>query len=296
MAAVESGSVVAATASARLVCGSGEEHSILSALRNGWDSVEEEYVHALLRFFEMEEATGLRAVCREMADAVSIAPFPVLRRVIRPSRLDGWRASFPNASVRTLTLEDPALVGKEPESIFESSEVPFGLLRQRTAVELAASLPFLKTLQVLEYNTVKMERDDALALFTALPHVSALQTLSLSQCSIDDAGAIALAAVLPSLTELSELNLAWNGLADEGLIALAAALPSLTKLRALNMSINSIGDIGAIALSAQLHNMEALTLLSLLDNEIGNRGKDALLAAARTGCKLDLSERECVIC
>jgi len=59
----------------KLVCNEEDEWSILSVLRNGWDSITEIYEHPLLRYFTMEEACELRAICSEFVDAVSIAPF-----------------------------------------------------------------------------------------------------------------------------------------------------------------------------------------------------------------------------
>ena len=90
--------------SINLVCGEGEDCSVLSTVRSGWDSIVIQFEHAILRFLTMEEAAEVRLVCREFEDAVSIAPFRMLDRVIEPHRLPGWLASFPNADVREVLL------------------------------------------------------------------------------------------------------------------------------------------------------------------------------------------------
>ena len=59
----------------KLVCTIDNDCSILSVLRNGWDNITEVYEHPLLRYFTMKEACELRAICSEIVDAVSIAPF-----------------------------------------------------------------------------------------------------------------------------------------------------------------------------------------------------------------------------
>ena len=67
-------------------------------MRSGWDSIVIKFEHAIMRFLTMEEAAKVRLVCREFEDAVSIAPFRKLDRVIEPPCLPGWLESFPNAS------------------------------------------------------------------------------------------------------------------------------------------------------------------------------------------------------
>jgi len=95
-----------ATQKIGLTCGK-EDRSILSVLRNGWDSIVETYTHALLRFFTTKEARVLRTVCSEFTDAVAITPWhDMTSRIGSPSayrltsvtdRLERWRQCFPAA-------------------------------------------------------------------------------------------------------------------------------------------------------------------------------------------------------
>jgi len=90
-----------------LTCSPALDCSILSILWNGWDSIDG-YEHSLLRFFTMHEARELRLVCREVKDAVDIAPFDDLKSPIGregvpiQESLVLCRESFPQAVAATV--------------------------------------------------------------------------------------------------------------------------------------------------------------------------------------------------
>ena len=79
-----------------LACQNDEDCSVLSVLRNGWDSIIETYEHPLLRYFTTKEATVLRSVCSEFKDAVEVSPWDDLQTMIR-TNLHDWKVSFPLA-------------------------------------------------------------------------------------------------------------------------------------------------------------------------------------------------------
>ena len=51
------------------------DRSVLSILANGWDTIEYEYEHGILKYLTLEEALIFRTLSRECLDAVNIAPF-----------------------------------------------------------------------------------------------------------------------------------------------------------------------------------------------------------------------------
>ena len=75
-------SIEAAEDEIGLTCGSGQNRSILSTLRNGHDRIDEVYEHGILRFLTMKEARKLRLVCHEFLDNVLITPFSDLESPI----------------------------------------------------------------------------------------------------------------------------------------------------------------------------------------------------------------------
>jgi len=241
----------------QLVCTPDNEWSILSVLRNGWDSITEVYEHPLLRFFTMEEAAQLRCICSEFVDAVSIAPFEMLTKIPSPD----WLESFPNARIKTLYLDQMFIFDTDASAI-------------------VAALPSLPTLIMVWMCDNYME-DGAFAsmIFAALPSLPALRHLIFMHNSTgNDDFAYALADALPSLKALTLLNVSQNymnddgiaddGIADDGIAALAAKLPSLTPLTAV------------------LHSLAVLTDLHLANNSIRAAGKAAIRAAAPPGCKV----------
>jgi hypothetical protein len=99
-------------------CAEGQwDYSVLSDLRNGWDSIEREYEQPIFRFFTMKEACELRLVCREFEDAISITPFRKLTQLIRPHRLPAWQACFPNAEVWEVLLSRQNLGSSETRDL-----------------------------------------------------------------------------------------------------------------------------------------------------------------------------------
>jgi hypothetical protein len=65
-----------------LACNPTQTCSILSTLCNGWDSIDGEYKHPLLRFFTLKEARTLRLICSEFLNAVEITPWDDLSSCI----------------------------------------------------------------------------------------------------------------------------------------------------------------------------------------------------------------------
>jgi len=91
-----------------LTCATDEYWSILSTVRNGYDSIVTKYTHPILRFFTTAEARVLRTVCTEFLDAVEITPVADSKthigRTDTPTRLclERWHASFPNAQAASV--------------------------------------------------------------------------------------------------------------------------------------------------------------------------------------------------
>jgi len=244
----------------QLVCTPTKDCSILSVLRNGWDSITEVYTHPLLRFFTMEETAQLRCICSEFVDAVSIAPFKKLRNII-PSLY--WCECFPNANVKTLHVYRRDMYVED-------------------AAALAVALPSLKMLTALYLEATFIGAAGATLLAATLPNLSALTDLELSSNNIGDAGATALAGALVSLPALTALDLCDNKIGDAGATALAGALVSLPALTVLDLSDNTIGDAGATALAGALPFLPALTALYMTTNHISGTVIAAIRAAA--GC------------
>ena len=145
-----------------LTCGPGEDHSIMSTLMNGWDSLFG-YEHPLLRFFTMKEARELRLVCPELKHNIEVTswndpeskigrwqyndpyPTPVGRH------LQLWRECFPMAisavisSGKYYTLHDEDFV-------------------------------FLRGIHTLEIS-------DAVITDAAFPHLRGIQRLTMHHCS-----------------------------------------------------------------------------------------------------------------
>jgi Ran GTPase-activating protein (RanGAP) involved in mRNA processing and transport len=245
----------------QLVCTSDNEWSILSVLRNGWDSITEVYTHPLLRYFTIKEAAQLRCVCSEFVDAISIAPFERLPHII-PTRFPDWLESFPNARIGKLNFS----VNK-----IDSAGI----------AALAAVLPSFTALRILNLGNNVISDVDTCILAPALP--ATLTHLYLYKNSHDDnigigtAGAAAIAAVLPRLNSLTVLNLMCNMIGDASMHAIVAVLP--TTLKNLNLASIGISAAGAVALAATLPLLIRLEVFDFSHNNIGNEGITAFAAA-----------------
>lgn len=280
-----------------LVCREGvEDHSILSTLRNGWDSIIGDFEHALLRFFTMEEAAVLRLLCREFEDAVSITPFRVLRRVVQERHLPGWLTAFPNAGVQEVILvgtsisrlDATALAAALPSMAalrtLNLNQCYIGAAGMST---IAGAFPSMTALTTLDAGSNALNNSGAEVLAKALPDLTALKTLSLSSNLFDDTAAVDFAMELPSLRALASLCLRRNFIGDVGIQWLFAALPRCGALASLDLSGNSFEDEGARAIAVALPSMAALTSLNVAWNYITDAGEAALVAAVRAGCTLE---------
>ena len=247
-----------------LTCALDTDHSVLATLANGWDSIVEPYEHALLRFLSLKERVVFRSVCIEAEHAVSIAPFPTLRRLLRPHQLPGFLASFPTAKVTTLDLNG-------------------NYIDDAGTIALAAALPSLPMLTTLYLSLNSIGDAGTIALAAALPSLTALTKLVLCGNYIGDAGTKALAAALPSLTALTTLYLGSNSIGDDGATALAGALPRT--LTTLDLGGSFIGDDGATAIARALPSLTALTTLYLgSNNYLSPLARAAFNAAVPIGC------------
>lgn len=301
-----------------LVCGDGDNCSVLSVVRHGWYSIVKEYEHAIIRFLTMKEANELRLVCREFEDAVSITPFRVL--AIRKKRLVDWLACFPNAKVREfhpawgsfldwphrngrIMFDDlAAIVACLERSVLTSLEVTYagggGAYQLLDAFvpgdDTVHSLP--AALKRLELRNSELGSAGACDIANGFPALGGLTALILPGNSIDDHGMLALAAALPCLRALETLDLRKNRMSATGIEALAAAFSSLPGLRSLDLGQNRLGSAGAHALSAAFRSLPALESLTLDSCEINNAGArdiaSALPALSSSLTALELSKNK----
>jgi hypothetical protein len=124
-------------------------------------------------------------------------------------------------------------------------------------------------------------------LAAALPHLKALTVLDLGFNDIGAASVDAITTVLPKLKALTMLSLSNNSITNEGMITLAKVLPQLTSLTVLNLRLNSIGTAGAKALTTVLPELKSLKLL-VYENALTNEQRQAFRKATPPGCHVKL--------
>jgi len=152
----------------------------------------------------MKEAAQLRNVCSELADAVSIAPFPLLDRIIPSHQLPGWLESFPSANIETLDVSGQ-LIGKD---------------RIR---HLNNALPYLTTITTLDLTDATV---GVWQIALILPRLSALTTLNLGGTDMANHEVAYLVPALSYLTQLTVLNISDNWLTTAAEAAIRAAIPA----------------------------------------------------------------------
>jgi len=165
-----------------LTCGPGEDHSILSTLMNGWDSLFG-YEHPLLRFFTTKEARVLRLVCREFKHNVEVTSWNDLESPIGRWEntqnwvgpyIQLWRECFPMAIAASISSHVDHILRDEDFAFFQGLRI-LKIPEFRTITN--AAFPHLRGIQQLIMNGCSGFTD------AAFPYLQGIEYLDISGCN-----------------------------------------------------------------------------------------------------------------
>ena len=275
-----------------IVCTPKKDHSILSTVRNGCDSITVKYNHSIFRFFTMAEAAPLRLVCKEFKDAISITPFkyigtrklePEYEISIKPKQFRKWHESFLCAA----TFGNFYCASNNKRYINLTTNI------------LVRMLPIMERLQIINFPRFDEVTENISKLVPVIPTMTMLKKVRFSWCS-DAKDILKLIRVLPKsinvldisgsyicakdtdewidclskFDELSSLHMRNCHITPPDLKKILAKLPQ--SITHLNFCYNKIGNEGALNLAEQIPHFENLVEISLYKNGITEIGQKVL--------------------
>jgi len=287
-----------------LVCTPTKDSSILSTVRNGYDSIEVEYDHPIFRFFTMAEAAPMRFVSKEYEDAISVTPFKHVGSrksddeseiCIKPKKFRKWRESFPCAATfgkfycasnkkSYINLTTNILTRVLP-LMPRLQSIQFPRFEDVTE-NISKLIPVIPTLTMLNEVCFAWYSDtpDILSILKVLP--KSIKILDISGSNICAGGTDGLVDCLSRFTELNSLHMHNCSITPSDLKKILAALPETITF--LDFNFNKIGNEGTLVFAEQLHRFENLDKISLYKNGITEKGQKVLYPAVAKYPKLKL--------
>ena len=115
---------------------------------------------------------------------------------------------------------------------------------------IAATLPYLPKLQILNLSSLSLGDDNAIAILKALRHCTVLASLFLGNTNVTDKFAKVLSQLLPSYPSITTIRLHDNKFTTNAAFDLARALPYCKQLQLLGLRGNKINTAGVNLLRA----------------------------------------------